>query len=166
MKQRNGVLVDTCALIAFVNAADPHHDCATAYIEAAIQQQVPLYVSALTVAEFSNRQEFASIDQSVFIVEGFEAPEAALAGKMDSALTRDPSDHRVSLKVDVMLIAHAEKIGVTGILTCDHQLSKHCDRLRALNLTVVHPILTTQPFVPEKVHDPAVQGLLSPPPLH
>lgn len=161
MTERSGMLVDTCALIALVNPNEPHHKTVRDYIEQAVLEGVELYVSALTVAEFAVRQDLGSLDQQMFIIEGFEPPEAALAGKMEAHLTRDPGDDRVRLKVDVMLIAHAEKIGVAGLLTTDaNSMAKYARRLQLAGLTSVLPILATDPFVPAKIHNPAIQSFL------
>lgn len=163
MSARKGLLVDTSALIAFVQPLDPHHDQATAYIEAAIRDDVPLYISSLTLAEFCGRQDLSSIDTNTFIPVGFEAPEGVLSAQFDSHLKRDTGDDRVALKVDVMLIAHAERLGVSGILTCDaDSLAKYCKRLHAVGLCHVLPVVTSEPFVPAKVHDPSVRSLFHP----
>lgn len=162
MTNRNGLLVDTSALIAFVQPTDPHHVMTVSYIEQAIHDGIPLYISSLTIAEFCCKQDFASIDQDTFIIEGFETPEATLAGRMDSQLKRESGDDRVAMKVDVMLIAHAEKLGVNGLLTCDaNSLAKFCRRLHASGHTSVHPIVTSEPFLPSKVHNAALSSLLA-----
>jgi len=160
-KTRRGLLVDTSALIAFVQPLDPHHQNASSYIEAAIREDVPLFISSLTLAEFCGRQDLSSIDTETFIPVGFEAPEAVLAAKFDSQLKRDTGDDRVAVKVDVMLIAHAERIGVTGILTCDAaSLAKYCSRLNVLGSCQVLPIVTSEPFLPAKVHNASIRSLL------
>lgn len=159
-RNRKGLLVDTSALIAFVQPLDPHHQNASSYIEAAVRDAVPLYISSLTLAEFCGRQDLSSIDTETFIPVGFEAPEGVLAARFDSQLKRDTGDDRVAVKVDVMLIAHAERIGVSGILTCDAaSLAKYCNRLNAAGLCEVLPIVTSEPFVPAKVHNPSIRSL-------
>lgn len=160
MIARKGLLIDTSALIAFVQPADLHHENARAYIEAAIRDDVPLYISSLTLAEFCGRQDFSSLDTNTFIPVGFEAPEGVLAAQFDSQLKRQSGDDRVALKIDVMLIAHAEQLGLAGILTCDgDSLAKYCERLSSAGLCQVLPLVTTDPFVPAKIHDPSVRSL-------
>lgn len=162
MTNRNGLLVDTSALIAFVQPLDPHNLMAVSYVEQAIRDGVPLYISSLTIAEFCCKQDFGTIDQNTFIIEGFETPEAALAGQMDSQLKRESGDDRVAMKVDVMLIAHAEKLGVNGLLTCDaNSLAKFCRRLHASGHTGVLPIVTSEPFLPGKVQNASLSSLLA-----
>ncbi|WP_267096096.1 type II toxin-antitoxin system VapC family toxin [Xanthomonas sacchari] len=160
MTARKGLLIDTSALIAFVQPTNVHHENAKAYIEAAIRDDVPLYISSLTLAEFCGRQDFSSIDTKTFIPVGFESPEGVLAAKFDSQLKRQSGDDRVALKIDVMLIAHAEQLGLAGILTCDGaSLAKYCERLNSAGLCQVLPIVTAEPFVPAKIHDPSVRSL-------
>lgn len=157
---RKGLLIDTCALIAWVDATDLFHEPTKKYIEQAIADEVPLYVSSLTVAEFSCRQDISDLDPETFILQSFETPEAVLAGAMDAAILRDAGDDRIRLKIDLMLIAHAEKLGVAGIVTGDQNtMAKYCDRLRALKLTEVFPILTSEPFDPARVLNPAAIGM-------
>lgn len=161
---RKGLLVDTCALIAWANPADPLHGITKSYIEQAITEDVPLWISAISAAEFECKQAVTDLDQKTFIFASFEMPEAILAGRMFASLEgKDTGDDRVRLKADVMLVAHAEKLKVAGILTADaNSLAKYCDRLRGLRHTSVVPVLTTEPFDPARVLDPTVMSLLSP----
>jgi len=167
MTNRNGLLVDTSALIAFVQPDNPHHLAALSYVDEAIREGIPLYVSSLTIAEFCCKQNFSTIDQNTFIIEGFETPEAVLAGQMDDQLKRESGDDRVAMKVDVMLIAHAEKLGVNGLLTCDaNSLAKYCRRLHMSGHTGVLPIVTSEPYLPSKIHNAAQNSLFAPPIRH
>ena len=164
---RKGLLVDTCALIAWADPSSQFHDVTRHYVEQAIRDGVPLYVSALSAAEFSCRQDLNELDLRTFILVSFDTPEAVLSGQMYDAVTIDDGDSKVLLKVDLMLIAHAEKLRVAGILTSDFRtLAKYCERLRHKGLTSVIPVLTSDPFDPVRVLAPASQGLPFSNPLH
>jgi len=153
---RNGLLVDTSALIAFANPESALHENVSAYIAQAIRDGVPLHISSLVVAEFCSRQAIADLDLKTFILDSFDIPEAVLSGKLDAAITRQPEDSRVQHKVDLMLIAHAHKLGLAGILTGDRNtLAKYCDRLRELRLVDIHPLVITDPYDPVRVTNPA-----------
>ena|GEM_PF-3501229 len=157
---RNGLLVDTSALIAYATSASPLHENVAAYIAQAIHDGIPLHISSLVVAEFSCRQSIADLDLRTFILDSFDIPEAVLSGKLDAAIARDPDDSRVQHKVDVMLIAHAHKLGLAGVLTADRDtLAKYCDRLRDLHLVEIHPLLVSDPYDPIRVTNPAHRSL-------
>jgi len=120
-------------------------------IEKAISESVELYLSSLTIAEFCVRQGFETIDTTAFTIAPFEIPEAVLAGQYDATLKRETGDDRVALKIDVMLIAHAQKLGAIGILTSDEKsLAKYCMRLAELGKTEVRPILAANPLNPKR----------------
>lgn len=152
---RNGLLVDTSALIAFANPQNPLHEKVSSYVAQAIRDGVPLHISALVAAEFSCRQSISDLDPRTFILDSFDIPEAVLSGRLDAAISRDPQDSRVQHKVDIMLIAHAHKLGLAGILTADDGLAKYCDRLRDLKLVDIRPLLLSDPYDPIRVTNPA-----------
>lgn len=156
---RKGLLVDTCALIAWSDPNSQFHEVTRSYVEQAIRDEVPLYVSALSAAEFSCRQDLNELDLRTFIVVSFDAPEAVLSGQMYEAITVDDGDSKVLLKIDLMLIAHAEKLKLAGILTSDSKtLAKYCEKLRQKRLTWVMPVLTSEPFDPARVLVPTSQS--------
>jgi len=128
--KHSGILVDTSALIALVNTEDVCHTTVKAYIEQAVLDKLQIHLSSLTVAEFCVRQNFSTIDTATFIISSFETPEAILAGKFDSFLNKDTGDSRQAMKIDIMLIAHAQKLRVAGLLTLDAKsMAKYCHRL-------------------------------------
>lgn len=160
---RNGLLVDTSALIAFANPHNTLHEKVSSYVAQAIRDGVPLHISSLVAAEFSCRQSISDLDLKTFILDSFDIPEAVLSGKLDAAIPRDPEDSRVQHKVDIMLIAHAHKLGLAGILTADDGLAKYCDRLRELKLVEIHPLVLSDPYDPIRVTNPAHRSFDLPP---
>lgn len=157
---RQGILVDTCSLVDFVNPGAERNAITTEYIDQAIRDSVPLYLSSLTVAEFCCKQDIGEIDVSPFIISPFDQPEAELSGRLDFEVHRDSDADKVRHRVDTMLIAHAEKLRVAGILTGDaSSLAKYCDRARAKNLVDLHVVLTTEAFEPSRMKLPGAGTL-------
>jgi len=153
MNQRTGILVDTCALIATVNPDARAHETVKDYIKGAVAENIELYLSSLTIAEFCARQSFETIDTTTFTIFPFDTPESILSGQYDAVLKRETGDDRVAMKIDIMLLAHAEKLGAVGVLTLDEKsLVKYCKRLAEHGKTEVRPILGSEPFDPTKLH--------------
>lgn len=104
------ILVDTCVLISLADDSRKNHGNAMDYISGAIEQGHILCVSALSVAEFSVKEDFGKI-LSVFpeiIVEAFDGGHAVEAAKIFvPAREENPGLKRNLVKVDTMLIGQA-----------------------------------------------------------
>jgi predicted nucleic acid-binding protein len=154
-----GLLVDTSFLIAFGDPSRSNHSTANDIFNWAIKEKCPLYLSALVVTEFAQKQAIETLGIHNYIMAPFNIPEAILAARMGASLKHDEGDDRVALKVDIMLIAQAEKLGVS-IVTDDHKtMDKYCVRLRNLSLTTVRTIVLRDGFDPHGLKDPTTPGL-------
>lgn len=160
-----GVLVDTSFLISLVASGRKNHLVARDYFRAAMEQEVPLFLSTLVACEFSRKQPVEDLGLHNFLVLPFNLPEAVQAAKLSAALKRDDGDDRTSVAIDVMLLAQADKNQIGAILTEDSDtLAKYCARLRGQGLISCHAIVLSDGFEPARLTDAAVQGLTFPPP--
>lgn len=156
----NGVLVDTCTLISYVDETQPQHEIARAYIQHALMMGTPLYLSSLVAAEFSRKQDLADLGLGNFVPAPFNLPDGLQSARFSQLVHRDKADSRTAVLVDVMLVAQAHRLGLAGILTGDTStLAKYLARLNAVNATQVRAVLTTQGFDPMLLTDPAAPSL-------
>lgn len=156
----NGVLVDTSFLITLANAERTNHPIARDYFRAALEQSIPLYLSALVATEFQRRQAIEDLGLHNFIVLPFNLLEAVLAGNLARELKRDDGDDRNSFAVDIMLLAQAHKNQIGAILTEDGDtLTRYCDRLRDQRQIECRTILLADGFDPGRLIDPVAPGL-------
>lgn len=158
----NGILVDTCTLISYVDGTQPHHDVARAYVRHALDTGIQLHLSSLVAAEFSRRQTVEDLGLGNFVPVPFNLPDGLLAARFSEQLQRDRGDPRPSVLVDIMLIAQAHRLGLQGILTDDAgTLAKYLARLNSANATSVRSILTTGTFDPVLLTDPNAPSLFT-----
>ena len=161
----NGILVDTCTLISYVDEKQPHHGVARAYIQHALTSGIQLHLSSLVAAEFNRRQTVEDLGLGNFVPAPFNLPDGLLAANFAEQLQRDRSDSRSGVLVDIMLIAQAHRLGLQGILTDDAStLAKYLARLNSLNATSVRAVLTTSGFDPVLLTDPTAPSLFVPRP--
>ena len=158
------MLVDTSFLISLVASDRQNHPVARDYFRAAIEQGVPLFLSALVACEFSRKQPVEDLGLHNFLVLPFNLPEAVQAAKLSAALKRDDGDDRTSVAIDVMLLAQADRNQIGAILTEDaDSLAKYCDRLRRQGMITCHAIVLSDGFTPSRLTAAAVQRLTFPP---
>lgn len=116
------ILIDTGVLISLADESRKNHGNATAYVCSAIEQGHILCVSALSVAEFSVKEDFTKI-LSVFpeiIIEAFDGGHAIEAAKVFvPAREENRNISRNVVKVDSMLIGQAIASALDIILSED-----------------------------------------------
>ncbi|WP_230969869.1 PIN domain-containing protein [Nitrogeniibacter aestuarii] len=127
------VLLDTSFLISLVDQNRTNHSVATQYYRALIEQQVPMYFSAIVAAEFDIKQPITDLPLKNFRAIPFNIPHAREAGRLWNELgKRDDGDVRHVVRDDVKLIAQANHESIPFILTEDEStLYKYCERLKA-----------------------------------
>lgn len=126
------VLLDTSFLISLVDQRRPNHGVAAQYYRAMLEQQVPMYFSAIVAAEFEIKQPITDLPLKNFRSIPFNIPHAREAGRLWNALgKRDEGDPRHVVRDDVKLIAQACHESIPFILTEDAStLHKYCERLK------------------------------------
>lgn len=127
------VLLDTSFLISLVDQNRPNHAVAAQYYRMMLEEQVPMYFSAIVAAEFEIKQSITQLPLKNFRSIPFNIPHAREAGRLWNLLgQRDEGDSRPVVRDDVKLIAQAHHESITFILTEDAStLYKYCERLRA-----------------------------------
>jgi predicted nucleic acid-binding protein len=126
------VLLDTSFLISLVDRNRPHHEIAARYYKLTIEQQLPLYFSAIVAAEFAIKQPITDLPLKNFRAIPFNMPHSIEAARIWNLLGRhDNGDNRAVVRDDVKLMAQAIHEGIPFILTEDAStLYKYCERLR------------------------------------
>ncbi|MDR1967487.1 MAG: PIN domain-containing protein [Burkholderiaceae bacterium] len=129
---RASVLLDTSFLISLVNAKRPHHLAAARYYQHMLQNNVPMYFSAIVASEFGIKQDITDLPLGNFRPLNFNVPHGQKAAHIWNQLgSRDPGDSRSVARDDVKLIAQASHEAIGVILTEDENtLHKYCERLR------------------------------------
>ena len=127
------VLLDTSFLISLISEHRTHHATATQYYRHFLENNVPMYFSAIVAAEFGIKQPITDLPLGNFRVLDFNVPHGRKAANIWSALgPRDPGDHRAVVRDDVKLLAQASHEDIGCILTEDAAtLYKYCERLRS-----------------------------------
>lgn len=155
----NGWLLDTSFLISLADPNRTNHHTAAEYFRYALAKKIKLYISTLAIAEFSQKQSIADLGLSAFVIAPFNAPEAILAGALAESLDRDEGDDRASLKVDVMLLAQAEKLGALVLTEDTKSMAKYGARLKAIAAVAIDVVTLNQGFDPHRLEDPQAPGL-------
>lgn len=130
------VLLDTSFLISLVDQNRPNHAIAVKYYRFMLEQQLPMYFSAIVAAEFGIRQPITELPLKNFRPIPFNIPHGKEAARLWNVLVpRDASSPRHVARDDVKLIAQACHESIPFILTEDaSSLYKYCERLRAAGL--------------------------------
>jgi hypothetical protein len=127
----SGVLLDTGFVIALSKPDDRHHDVARAYWKYFIDNEIPMYLSAIVVSEFTLVMSIPDDILNCCIVLPFGYLDAVRAGQFDLLRGRDPNMQRDSVKDDMKIIAHAAGAGVEYVVTRDPgSFVKYCDAMR------------------------------------
>jgi hypothetical protein len=111
-------------------------------IDCCLNNNPPIYFSAIVAAEISVKQSITDFPLKNFRAIPFNIPHAIEAARLWNALgTRDNGDSRVVIRDDVKLMAQAAHESIPFILTEDvSTLYKYCERLRisgSLNVRVI-----------------------------
>lgn len=126
------VLLDTSFLISLVDGNRPNHKVAAQYYRLLLEQQLPMYFSAIVAAEISIKQPITDLPLKNFRAIPFNIPHSIVSARIWNALgKRDDGDNRAAIRDDVKLMAQAAHESIPFILTEDAStLYKYCERLR------------------------------------
>jgi predicted nucleic acid-binding protein len=154
------VLMDTSFLISLVDANRPHHSVAEQYYRLALEQQVPMILSAIVASEFSIKQSLTDLPLRQFRALPFNIPHAIRAAELWRQVTRDDGDNRAVVRDDLKLIAQADKESIAFVLTEDHKtLYKYCDRLSKAGVIKTRTLLLADEFDPAGFREDGQRGL-------
>lgn len=154
------VLLDTSFLISLVDGNRPNHLVAAQYYRLMLQQQSPMYLSAIVAAEFAIKQPITDLHLKNFRCIPFNIPHSTEAARLWNMLDRDNNDHRAVVRDDVKLMAQAAHELIPFILTEDvSTLYKYCERLRALGVLQVKVIKLVDGFDACALREDGQRGL-------
>lgn len=112
------LLLDTSALIALADPAQPQHETAQRYLREALRAKVTLYLSVVCAAEFQQRQAVTDLPLRNFIVLPFNIDHAMVAGElMRHARPAPEPEARAAVRDDMKLIAQAVVESIGHMLT-------------------------------------------------
>ncbi len=126
------VLLDTSFLISLVDANRVNHNTAVQYYKLLLEQQIPIYFSAIVAAEFAIKQPITDLPLKNFRIIPFNIPHSIESARLWNLLgTRDEGDNRAVIRDDVKIMAQASHEAIPFLLTEDAStLCKYCERLR------------------------------------
>lgn len=158
------VLLDTSFLITLVDQKRPHHDIATRYYRLLIEQQVPMYFSAIVAAEFAIKQPISDLPIKNFRCLPFNIPHSAESARLWNALgKRDDGDRRAVVRDDMKLLGQAVHEAISHVLTEDAStLFKHCEKLNGAGVLLTKAVKLADGFDPSMFNQDGQGGF----PLH
>lgn len=142
------VLLDTGFLISLVDMKRPNHTVAAQYYRLMLEQQSPIYFSAIVAAEFAVRQAITDLPLKNFRCIPFNIPHSNESARLWNALGKhDDGDNRAVVRDDVKLLAQAAHESIPFIMTEDAStLFKYCERLRNVGVLSVRAIKLADGF--------------------
>lgn len=142
------VLLDTSFLISLVDENRPNHKVASQYYRFMLDEEVPMYFSAIVAAEFEVKQPIADLPLKNFRSIPFNIPHAKEAGRLWNELgKRDEGDLRHVVRDDVKLIAQANHESIRFLITEDAAtLHKYCERLRVSGASSIRAVKLVDGF--------------------
>lgn len=155
------VLLDTSFLITLVDQHRRHHEIAAKYYRLMLEEQVPMFFSAIVAAEFAIKQSITELPLKNFRAIPFNIPHGQEAGRLWNLLL-SPEDNtpRAVARDDLKLIAQAIHESIPFILTEDAStLHKYCERLTAAGRGRVRAIKLVDGFDPCAFREDGQRGL-------
>lgn len=142
------VLLDTSFLISLVDRNRPNHSIAAQYYKLLLEQQSPLYFSAIVAAEIAIKQPITDFPLKNFRQIPFNIPHSTEAARIWNLLGgHDNGDNRAVVKDDVKIMAQALHEDIPFILTEDAStLYKYCERLRSAHKLNIRAIKLADGF--------------------
>jgi hypothetical protein len=126
-----GVLLDTGFVIALSKHDDRHHQIVREYWKYFLEHKMPMYLSAIVVAEFNIIMEIPDDILKCCVPLTFGYRDAVRSGKFDLLRGRAEGENRDALKDDMKIIAHAAGEGVDYVITRDpNSFVKYCNAMR------------------------------------
>ncbi len=114
-----GVLLDTSFLITLAGPAREHHQVARRYWRHFQENDIPIFLSAIVVAEFYVKQELPPDILRACVVLPFNWDDALRAAKLDWKRVRPEGIERDALKDDIKIIAQAARADAEFVITGD-----------------------------------------------
>lgn len=155
------VLLDTSFLISLVDGNRPNHSVAAQYYRLMLEQQYPMYFSAIVAAEFAIGQPITDLSIKNFRPIPFNIPHSVEAARLWNALGKhDGGDNRAVVRDDIKLMAQAAHESIPFILTEDAStLYKYCERLRDAGVLRVRAIKLVDGFDSSALREDGQRGL-------
>jgi hypothetical protein len=155
------VLLDTSFLITLVDQKRPNHEAAGKYYQLMLEQQVPMYFSAIVAAEFGIKQPITDLPLKNFRPIPFNIPHGKEAARLWNLLgPRDSNTPRHVARDDVKLIAQAFHESIPFILTEDAStLHKYCERLQVADKRQIRAVTLAEGFDPSAFSEDGQRGL-------
>lgn len=145
---KSPVLLDTSFLISLVDGRRANHDVAAQYYKLMLEQQSPIYFSAIVAAEIAIKQPITDLPLKNFRHIPFNIPHSIEAARIWNLLDgRDNGDNRAVVRDDMKIIAQALHEKIPFILTDDAKtFYKYCERLRLSNSLNIRAVKLSDGF--------------------
>jgi len=158
-----GVLLDTSFLISLVDGSRRNHSIAKQYYVLMLEQQAPMYFSAIVAAEIAIGQPLTDLPLRNFRTIPFNIPHSVESARLWNALGKhDDGDNRAVVRDDIKLMAQAAHESIPFILTEDAStLYKYCERLRSAGVLRVRAIKLADGFDSGALREDGQRGLLN-----
>ena len=155
------VLLDTSFLISLVDGNRPNHSIAVQYYRMMLEQQSPMFFSAIVAAEFAIKQPITDLPLKNFRCIPFNITHSIEAARLWNALGKhDGGDNRAVVRDDIKLMAQAAHESISFILTEDAStLYKYCERLRDAGVLRVRAIKLVDGFDSCALREDGQRGL-------
>ncbi len=130
---RAGVMLDTSFLITLADSRRDRvrHPVAKQYFQHFLAARMPMFVSAIVVAEFCRQQELATLPLEQLILAPFTHEDAVVAASFDFKRHKGAEQDRQSLKDDFKIIGHAHARDLGYLITDDADtMFEYCETLR------------------------------------
>ena len=116
-----GVLLDTSFLITLADKNRAHHEAARRYWQHFLENQIPIFLSAIVVSEFCIKQEIPPEILRCCVVLPFNWDDAQRASRLDWKRHHPVGVGRDALKDDIKIIAQASQADAEFVITDDNE---------------------------------------------
>lgn len=128
---RSGVMLDTSFLITLADPRRDRHLVAKQYFQHFLAEKMPMFVSAIVVAEFCARQKLETLPLEQLVLLSFTHEDAVVAATFDFKALKGIEEDRQSLKDDLKIIGHAHARNLGYLITDDAKtMFEYCETLR------------------------------------
>jgi predicted nucleic acid-binding protein len=124
-------MLDTSFLITLADPRRPRHAVAKQYFQHFLAEKMPMFVSAIVVAEFCVRQKLETLPLEQLLLPPFTHEDAVAAATFDFKALKGIEKDRQSIKDDLKIIGHAHARNLGYVITDDAEtMFEYCETLR------------------------------------